>query len=115
MMWPVRLSSNARPRRRGMEIQKVGVVGCGLMGSGIAEVCARAGYTTIVRELNDELLAKGRQRIETSLTTAAKRAKPSGPEGEEPLACHGGTPNLANFEPSDWSSRQPPRIPRSKS
>ena len=38
----------------------MGVVGCGLMGSGIAEVCARAGYTTIVREINDELLARGR-------------------------------------------------------
>ncbi|HTD76629.1 MAG TPA: 3-hydroxyacyl-CoA dehydrogenase NAD-binding domain-containing protein, partial [Chloroflexota bacterium] len=49
-----------------MDIRTVGVVGCGLMGSGIAEVCARSGYTTIVREINDELLAKGRQRIERS-------------------------------------------------
>jgi 3-hydroxyacyl-CoA dehydrogenase len=37
------------------------------MGSGIAEVVARAGYTTIVREMDDELLSKGRQRIEKSM------------------------------------------------
>ena len=58
-----------------MEIRTVGVVGCGLMGSGIAEVCAKAGYTTIIRELNDELLAKGRQRIERSMGTAVDRGK----------------------------------------
>ncbi len=58
-----------------MEIRTVGVVGCGLMGSGIAEVCAKAGYTTIIRELNDELLVKGRQRIERSMGTAVDRGK----------------------------------------
>jgi 3-hydroxybutyryl-CoA dehydrogenase len=42
-----------------MEIRKVGVLGCGLMGSGIAQVCATAGYDTIVREVNEELLQKG--------------------------------------------------------
>ncbi len=50
-----------------MAIRKVGVVGCGLMGSGIAEVCARAGYETVVREVDDELLARGLQRIERSI------------------------------------------------
>jgi 3-hydroxybutyryl-CoA dehydrogenase len=42
-----------------MEIRKVGVLGCGLMGSGIAQICASAGYDTLVREVNDELLQKG--------------------------------------------------------
>ena len=56
-----------------MAIQKVGVVGCGLMGSGIAEVCARAGYTTLVRELDDGLLAKGRLRIEASMRMSCTR------------------------------------------
>ena len=39
-----------------MEIRNVGVVGCGLMGAGIAEVCARAGYRTVVSEINQQLL-----------------------------------------------------------
>ncbi|HEY3604427.1 MAG TPA: 3-hydroxyacyl-CoA dehydrogenase NAD-binding domain-containing protein, partial [Sporichthyaceae bacterium] len=42
------------------EIQRVGVVGCGLMGSGIAEVCARAGLDVIVTEANPDALAAGR-------------------------------------------------------
>ena len=42
-----------------MTIQKVGVVGCGLMGSGIAQTCAQSGYETVVREINQELLDKG--------------------------------------------------------
>jgi len=41
-----------------IEIEKVGVVGCGLMGSGIAEVCARSGYDVIVEDLSDEILKK---------------------------------------------------------
>jgi 3-hydroxybutyryl-CoA dehydrogenase len=48
-------------------IQKVGVLGCGLMGSGIAQVAAAAGYPTIVREVSDELFKKGMGRIEQSL------------------------------------------------
>lgn len=58
-----------------MEIRTVGVVGCGLMGSGIAETCARAGYGTVVREVNDELLARGRARLEGSIATAVERGK----------------------------------------
>ena len=42
-----------------MEIEKVGVVGCGLMGSGIAQVCAQSGYHVVASEINDELLNKG--------------------------------------------------------
>jgi 3-hydroxybutyryl-CoA dehydrogenase len=57
------------------EIKTVGVLGCGLMGSGIAQVCAAAGYRTIVREVSDQLLAKGRSGIEGSLAKAVERAK----------------------------------------
>ena len=42
-----------------MPIQKVGVIGCGLMGSGIAQVCAQAGFPTVVREVSMELVEKG--------------------------------------------------------
>ena len=84
-----------------VKIRTVGVVGCGLMGSGIAEVCARAGYTTLVRELNDELLAKGRQRIEKSMSTAASRGKLSAAQQKEALERLTGTTNLADFEACD--------------
>ena len=57
------------------EIHRVGVVGCGLMGSGIAEVCARAGLTVSVAELDGDALSRGRQRIEQSLKRAAKAGK----------------------------------------
>jgi len=50
-----------------MDIRSVGVVGCGLMGSGIAQVSAMAGYPTIVREISQPLLEKGLASIEKSL------------------------------------------------
>jgi 3-hydroxybutyryl-CoA dehydrogenase len=50
-----------------MAIQKVGVAGCGLMGSGIAQACAMAGFTTVVREVNQDLLDKGLKGIEKNL------------------------------------------------
>jgi 3-hydroxybutyryl-CoA dehydrogenase len=53
----------------------VGVVGSGLMGSGIAEVCARAGHRVIVREVNDDLLRQGIARIEGSMERAVARGK----------------------------------------
>lgn len=58
-----------------MTIQTVGVVGCGQMGSGIAEVVARSGYRVIVREINDALLERGQQRIRASLERAVKKGK----------------------------------------
>ena len=54
-----------------MEIKKVGVLGCGLMGSGIAQTAATAGYETIVREVSDDLIAKGFGGIEKSLAKFA--------------------------------------------
>ncbi len=58
-----------------MKIKKVAVLGCGLMGSGIAEVSARAGFTTVIREVSEELLEKGRSRIEKSLAKAVFKSK----------------------------------------
>ena len=58
-----------------MSIDKVGVVGGGQMGGGIAEVCAKAGIATIVVEVSDELAAKSRAGIERSLDKAVERAK----------------------------------------
>lgn len=56
-----------------MEIKKVGVLGCGLMGSGIAQTAAMAGYETIVREVSEELIAKGFGGIEKSLAKFAEK------------------------------------------
>jgi len=58
-----------------MKIKKVAVLGCGLMGSGIAEVSARAGFTTVIREVSEELLEKGQSRIEKSLAKAVFKGK----------------------------------------
>jgi 3-hydroxybutyryl-CoA dehydrogenase len=58
-----------------MTIEKVGVLGCGLMGSGIAEVAARAGYPTVVREVSQELLDRGLARIGSSLAKAVEKGK----------------------------------------
>ncbi len=58
-----------------MAIRKVGVLGAGLMGSGIAEVCAKAGYDTVVREVDDALVKKGLSRIEGSLGKAVEKGK----------------------------------------
>jgi 3-hydroxybutyryl-CoA dehydrogenase len=56
-----------------MEIKKVGVLGCGLMGSGIAQTAASAGFETTVREVSEELLQKGFAAIEKSLERLAQK------------------------------------------
>src|SRR5262249_13117218 len=58
-----------------MKIRKVGVLGCGLMGSGIAEVAARAGFETVVREVEQGFLDKGLERIRGSLGRAVEKGK----------------------------------------
>jgi len=58
-----------------MQIRKVGVLGCGLMGSGIAEVAARAGFATVVREISQEVVDKGLQKIHGSLGKAVDKGK----------------------------------------
>ncbi len=57
------------------EIQKAGVLGCGLMGSGIAQVCAAAGFTTIVREVAQAPLDKGKAAITKSLDKFVEKGK----------------------------------------
>ncbi len=56
-----------------MAIEKVGVVGCGLMGSGIAQVCAQAGCFGLVREVSEELLDKGLRGIENNLARMVEK------------------------------------------
>lgn len=58
-----------------MTIRRVGVLGAGLMGAGIAEVAARSGYATVVREVSEELGRKGLSRVEGSLSKAVEKKK----------------------------------------
>lgn len=58
-----------------MAIETVGVIGCGLMGSGIAQVCAQAGYRTLVREASDELVSGGIGRIDGVLSRDVSKGK----------------------------------------
>jgi 3-hydroxybutyryl-CoA dehydrogenase len=59
------------------EIKKVGIVGCGLMGHGITQVTAEAGYAVVVREVDDAVLAKGIGKIEKQLARAVEKGKAS--------------------------------------
>jgi 3-hydroxybutyryl-CoA dehydrogenase len=79
-----------------MAIKKVGVLGCGLMGSGIAEVCAKAGLPTVVREVNEELLQKGLAKIKASLDKAVEKGKLEAGARDAALANLSGT---VAFEP----------------
>jgi 3-hydroxybutyryl-CoA dehydrogenase len=60
---------------RAEDVRRVGVIGCGLMGSGIAETVARAGQTVVFLEASDELVERGRNRIETSTLHAVERGR----------------------------------------
>jgi 3-hydroxybutyryl-CoA dehydrogenase len=68
-----------------MEIRKVGVLGCGLMGSGVAEVAARAGYETVVREVSQEVVDKGIKKIHGSLAKAVEKGKMTAEERDQTL------------------------------
>src|SRR3954465_9582876 len=61
-----------------MLMERVGVVGCGLMGSGVAEVCATSGLDVVVLEVDEVGLTLGQRRIETSMARAVKSGKLSG-------------------------------------
>ncbi len=59
------------------QIDKVGVLGAGLMGHGIAQVAAQAGYQVVLREVDEATLAKGIAKIEKQLARAVEKGKPS--------------------------------------
>src|SRR4029079_15650886 len=74
-----------------MAIKTVGVLGCGLMGSGIAQVCAAAGYTTLVREVDQTFLDKGPARIRKLLDDGVAKGKVSTESRDATLANLSGT------------------------
>ena len=84
-----------------MEIKKVGVVGCGTMGSGITQVCAQSGYQVVVSEVNDELLNKGLASINSFLTKSVDKGKTSQQDKDSALARIKGTINTKDFSDCD--------------
>ena len=84
-----------------MSIQKVGVIGCGLMGSGIAEVAARSGRETVVREVSQELLDQGLARIAGSFGRAVDRGKLSAEDRDAALARLEGTTEISGLGDCD--------------
>jgi len=84
-----------------MEIKKVGVVGCGTMGNGIAQVCAQSGYQVVVSEINEELLNKGLASINSFLTKSVERGKLTQQDKDSTLARIKGTTNTKDFADCD--------------
>ena len=84
-----------------MEIRKVGVLGCGLMGSGIAQVAASAGFKTVVKEVSDELINKGFSGIEKSLAKFAEKGTITTDQQREIRGRLSGTTSFADLGDCD--------------
>ena len=84
-----------------MAIKTVGVLGCGLMGSGIAQVCAGAGYRTIVREVDEAVLKKGITRIEKFLSDGVARGKVTADAKTSTLGNLTGTTTIEDLKDCD--------------
>ncbi|MGU3652003.1 3-hydroxybutyryl-CoA dehydrogenase [Mycolicibacterium sp. A43C] len=80
-----------------MSIERVGVIGAGQMGAGIAEVCAKAGAQVLVFEPNDDLIAAGRTRLTASLDRAAAKGKLSEADRDAAIARLAFTTSLADM------------------
>jgi 3-hydroxybutyryl-CoA dehydrogenase len=84
-----------------MAIRKVGVLGCGLMGSGIAEVAAKAGFDVVVREISTELLEKGMARIRGSMDRALEKGRLSAEDRDAATKRLAGTTDFTRLADCD--------------
>ena len=84
-----------------MSIEKVGVLGCGLMGSGIAQVTAQAGFETIVREIDQRFIDKGFGMIKKNLTRSVEKGKISEKDKDAILDRLSGTVEIADLKDCD--------------
>src|SRR6202453_1594533 len=84
-----------------MSIEKVAVAGCGLMGSGIAQVAAQSGCQVTVREVSQQLVDKGLQSIEKNLQRLVDKGTLPAADRDQGRARLRGTTNLEDFKQSD--------------
>jgi len=84
-----------------MEIKKVGVVGCGAMGGGIAQLCAQSGYQVVVSEINDEFLKKGLALIDKVLARSVEKGKLSQADKDAVVGRIKGTTSTKDFAGCD--------------
>ncbi|MGA2511265.1 MAG: 3-hydroxybutyryl-CoA dehydrogenase [Candidatus Acidiferrales bacterium] len=84
-----------------MAIEKVGVVGCGLMGSGIAQVAAQAGFAVVVREVTPELVDKGLKSIEKNLARMVEKGAITAEERDQVRGRLRGTTKIEDLADRD--------------
>ena len=103
------------------QIKKLGVVGCGQMGAGIAEVAVLSGIETVTREINQELLDRGRARIESSVERSVGKQRVTEQEAEAALGRLSGSTDLDALSDCDLvieavvedvAIKQPPALHR---
>ncbi|OGO43223.1 MAG: 3-hydroxybutyryl-CoA dehydrogenase [Chloroflexi bacterium RBG_16_60_22] len=82
-------------------MRRVGVVGCGLMGGGIAQVCAQSGYAVLVSEINEELLRRGLAGITASLDRAVRKERIGAADRDAAVARIKGTTDTGDFADRD--------------
>jgi 3-hydroxybutyryl-CoA dehydrogenase len=84
-----------------MHIKTVGVLGCGLMGAGIAQISAAAGYKTVVREVEQPVLSKGLGRIEKFLAGGVEKGKVTAEQKDATLRNLSGTTQIEDLKHCD--------------
>ncbi len=83
------------------ELRKIGVVGAGTMGSGIAQVAAQAGYQVVMRDIDNSFVAAGMEKIRKSLNKAVEKGKMTNDEKDQILSRIRGTIDLADMADAD--------------
>jgi 3-hydroxybutyryl-CoA dehydrogenase len=86
-----------------MEIKKIGVLGAGAMGNGIAQICAQAGYTVIMRDIADEFVERGLKTIEGFLSKSVEKGKITEDDKKKTLDKITGTTKVADLKDVDFA------------
>src|SRR5262245_11727441 len=99
------VASGSKRLLSSMTITNVGVIGCGLMGSGIVQVSAQAGFEVLFVEANDELVKRGFGRLRETLEGLASRGKLDAKVKDAALARIAGTTRLDDLKVGRASCR----------